>query len=151
MRATISLLFLAFAGWTMAQFPTPEAKLTLPKQAKPGAKVQAVVELTIPDEYHAYQNPPADPNDIPVEVKLDSKTVKLAKVVYPKGTELTMPGMPKPSKVYSGTVKIPVWLVMPAKPGQAEFKLSVRYQICNDKTCYPPGQIPLAGKLLIKK
>ena len=129
----------------------PTVKLTLPKQAKPGAKVQAVVEITFAEGLHGYQNPPKEDYQIPVKVAFDCKGFVFAKPAYPKGVMRAIGGDPNPTPVYEGTLKIPVTVTVPKKPGATEIKVTVSYQQCNDSACFPPSTVTGAAKLIVKK
>jgi DsbC/DsbD-like thiol-disulfide interchange protein len=129
----------------------PTIKVTLPKQAKPGAKVMGTLEITFSEGLHGYQNPPTDEFQIPVKVSIDTKGFVLAKAIYPKGVLKTMGGDTKPAAVYEGMIRIPVVVTMPAKPGTADLKFTVKYQQCNEQSCYPPDSISSSVKILVKK
>ena len=147
--ATVLALFVSLA---LAQENTPPTvKVVLPKQAKPGAKVQGTVEITFADGLHGYQNPPTDEYQIPVKVTVDTKGFILAKPVYPKGIMKETGGEPKPIAVYEGTIKIPVTVTVPKKPGASEVKITVGYQQCNEQSCYPPATVSVTAKILVKK
>lgn len=151
-RPLLTAILALFVSLALAQENTPPTvKVVLPKQAKPGAKVQGTVEVTFSDGLHGYQNPPTDSYQIPVKVTVDTKGFVLAKLVYPKGIMKAIGGDTKASAVYEGTVKIPITVTVPAKAGASEVKVTVSYQQCNDQACFPPDKVTSAAKILIKK
>ena len=124
-------------------------KFTLAKEGKAGAPVSGTVTITIPEGWHAYQNPPTDKSgQTPVTVTSPDKSVVLKSVKYPKG--FMMDSFGTPSAVYEGTIKIPVSLVFKT-PGKQTAKLKVLYMQCNDRTCMPPKFVNLTAPITIKK
>ncbi len=122
----------------------PKAVLTLPtKPVVAGKPFDATLVLTFADGLHGYQNPPADPDEIPVDVKLKSGSVKLLSVDYPKGVSYGTP----PVKVYSGATTIHLKFKAGTKSGP--LVLSVNYQQCNDASCFPPDSVSVTGKLSV--
>src|SRR5579872_2801579 len=91
-----------------AQLDTPpKAKLVLDKApAVAGKTFKATLTVTFSEGLHGYQNPPSDPDLIPVVIKAGDKIFAVVKVEYPKGESVTMAGESKPVAVYSGTIKI---------------------------------------------
>lgn len=153
LKAFCTLLFVSLVGFVFAQMgnTAPEVKLVFPASAKAGQKVQGTIEITFAEGLHGYQNPPSEAYQIPVKVSLDTKGYKLVKVAYPKGIAKATGGETKPSNVYEGTIRIPVTVEMPKKPGAAVFKLTISYQQCNDETCFPPSSVTGTAKLKVVK
>lgn len=147
--AALMVFACAFAYSQSNEAPT--VKVTLPKNAKPGATVKGTVTITFADGLHGYQNPPTDDYQIPVKVSIDTKGFVLKKAEYPKGTMRVSGGDTKPSGLYEGTIKIPVTIVVPKKAGDSEIKVTVNYQQCNEQSCFPPDHVTSTVKLKIKK
>lgn len=151
-KSLVALVLLVCASLASAQDNTPPTvKLLLPKQAKPGAKVRAVVEITFAEGLHAYQNPSQEDYQIPTKVELGSKGFVLAKPQYPKGVMRAIGGDPKETAVYEGTVRVPIVLTAPKKGGTAEVRIVVSYQQCNESACFPPATVAASAKIAIKK
>ncbi len=148
MKGIIASLLLSIAVVTQADV-TPTAKLQLPKSATIGKAFNATVVVTIPDGWHAYQNPPTKDFQIPVTISTTSKTLKLKKISYPKGDMKEFGG--ELTAVHEGTVKIPVSIIATGKPGSSEVVLKVILQICDDTSCLPPRPIALKGSLKLVK
>jgi|SRR5579862_1592179 len=127
----------------------PTAVLSLPKQVASHATFDAKLALTFAPGLHGYQNPPSDQFEIPVTVKLVKGDARLVSVKYPKGTDMTMAGDSKPTRVYTGTVPILVHLTAGTKGG--ELVLQVDYQQCNEASCYPPAQVRAKANLAVGK
>jgi len=104
-----------------------------------GKPFTANLVVKFADGLHGYQNPPSDQFEIPVKISLKSGDAKLVKVAYPKGTDMTMSGDTKPTKVYSGTVVFPLSFKAGKKLGP--LVVSVNYQQCTDANCFPPSEV----------
>ena len=142
----ISLLFSVVLLQTDNTPPT--AALTLPKSVKAGQTVTAQLAVGFASGLHGYQNPPSDSFEIPVTVKLKSGDAKVVKIAYPKGADMTMPGDTKPTKVYSGTVTIPLKIKVGKKGGP--LVIEVDYQQCTEANCFPPASVTAKGTLQLK-
>jgi hypothetical protein len=97
------------------------------------------------DGLHGYQNPPSDQFEIPVTVKLKSGEAKLIKIGYPKGADMTMPGDTKPTKVYSGSITIP--LSFKAGKHLGPVVVTLNYQQCTGANCFPPSAVDAKADL----
>jgi DsbC/DsbD-like thiol-disulfide interchange protein len=147
------LLILAvfcLAAFGFAQNEAPSMKVTFPKAVKAGSKVKAMVEISFVEGLHGYQNPPSTEWQIPVKLSVQ-KTIKVLKVEYPKGVPMKMAGDEKPSAVYEGTIKVPVWIIAPKTVGKNTIKFILNYQQCNEETCFPPSSIEAVGSVLVTK
>lgn len=119
--------------------PKPELSLSLPTEpVAPGANFEATLVFTLDPGFHAYQNPPSDPSNIPLSVEAGAGTT-LRGARYPKGVAKPFPGFETPLAMYEGTVRVPVTLTAPSAPGKHTAELKVRYQICDDSNCWPPA------------
>lgn len=117
----------------------PFTSLSVPKSVAPHAKFEAKLTVSFAAGLHGYQNPPSDPDLIPLTVKLSKGDAKLISVTYPKGTDMSMEGEPKPLKVYTGSIAIIVKLQAGKKSGP--LVVSLGFQQCNDSMCFPPGSV----------
>lgn len=138
-------------GHALFQESAPKAQLTLPKQVVAGSPVKGVVTVTFAKGLHGYQNPPTSEYEIPVKITFAQKGFKLVKATYPKGVDMKLQGEDKPSKVYEGTIKIPVEISTPAKPGSYRVSMFVGYQQCNDSSCFPPATLVVKGSFSVVK
>ncbi len=140
-----------FAAFASAQSNVaPDLKVSFPASGKHGAKLDGSLQVTFGPELHAYQNPASDPDLIPITVTVGPKTIKLKPVKYPAGTDLAVGGDPKPVKVYSGTIKIPLSIVLPTKKGSVKVSVIFHYQQCNMNSCYPPADATATATVTVK-
>ncbi len=145
----LSLALFAVAPFQSVNVP-PAAKLKLPATAAPGSTVKASVTIKFAEGLHAYQNPPAKDYMIPVQVVSGTKGFTI-KIAYPKGQAEKVAGEDQAVPVYAGEVKFPFEFKAPSKAGIYKFDLIVKYQQCNESGCFPPGEVKIAGSVMIKK
>jgi hypothetical protein len=106
-----------------------------------GKTVAVPVQLTIPRPYHANANPASISYLIPTTVKLNSAAgIRAGGARYPKGKMKKFSFSDKSISVYEGTisVRVPVTASANAKPGVHQLTGTLRYQACDDKSCYAP-------------
>lgn len=142
-----ALALLAAAAF--AQRMTPTVTLELPKSAAPNSEVKAKVKVVIPDGWHAYQNPPSKDYQIPLTIEAGDKTLKSLKVSYPEGVETMAAG--ELSKVYNGTVTIPISFKAGPKAGTQTVRIKVGFQLCDQGSCQPPSSAVVTAKLTLAK
>ena len=147
--AAIAVLAVVGAGGAgvvtaLAQLAPPQfvkASASAPKSAVPGKPFTLVVTITVDQPYHIQANPPA-PNYIPTVVDVGAvKGFKVGKAVYPAAKKAAFGGTMLP--VYEKTVQVKT-LVTPAanaRPGKYRLPITVHFQGCNEKTCYPPSSV----------
>ena len=110
--------------------------------------------ISVPEGWHAYQNPPKSEFENPLKVDVLTKGLKFTKITYPKGEAMKSSGMD--SLVYKGTVTIPFEAkfdktIKPGKNGMTKFEFKVSYQFCNDSTCIPPSSLNTRIELKVAK
>ena len=107
---------------------------------KPGEKAAAAVVLDIFPGYHAQSRTPSQDFYIKFDAKLDANpAVTFGDVIYPQGHDETYPDLGK-LNVYVGriVIKVPVQVKPDAPPGPVKITGTLKYQICDDKVCFPP-------------
>lgn len=135
-----------------AEKPTATVKLDA-KAAAVGQPVKGVLTLVFPQGQHGYQNPPADKFENPITLKVIEAGFKLDKVAYPKGVELKLDGMEKPTKIYEGTIQIPFTLrttkTLPKGGKVWNVNFQVDYQLCTMTSCFPPSSLVVKAPLQV--
>lgn len=143
---------LGVSALAMGQSSAPKVSLTFsPAKAKVGQVVDGVLTVSFAEGMHAYQNPPADPSQIPLAVRVVEAGFKTVKISYPKGVDKAVGGDSKPTRVYEETITIPIKIRTPKKPGSYNVNVIVDYQQCSDVACFPPKQITAKGALSVTK
>jgi len=126
----------------------PKVSVKLPTTAKAGQTVNGTVLVTIASGLHAYQNPPSQDYMIPISVAVTTPGAKLKSAKYPAGKSAVFSG--ENTKVYEGTVRIPVSIVLPKKHGKQQIAFKVHYQECNQSACFPPGDVVASAAINVK-
>lgn len=147
---------LSFGGMARAQL-TQQNLATVSavanyKSIQPGQSGLIGVVLQVRTGYHAQSSKPLDKNLIPLEVKFESSpTVEFSPPQYPPGVIETYPALGTIS-VYNGkvTIYVPFKVKADAAAGST-LKLagSIKFQICNDRTCYQPQDRAISIELPI--
>lgn len=115
-----------------------------------GGTVDGTLTVTFASGLHAYQNPPSPTDNLPVEVKVVESGFSLLKATYPKGKDFSMPGETKPSKIYEGTISIPIKVRAASTPALYNVNVQFDYQECNAVSCFPPGKVIAKATLTVK-
>ena len=155
--ALVALLFLATAiAETAPETPSwvtglPVAKVSV-ASGKP-AKVQ--LRFKVAEGYHINSNKPGSDLLIPTKLQLNPPTdIGVGSISYPKGHDLTLAIAPdQPLKVYTGefTIAAKVSAMRTASPGKYKVHGQLKYQACNDRSCFPPKLAPVEFEVTVLK
>ncbi len=144
-RVLFSILgLLAMASAASAQLRGVKAELaplTERQAAHAGDTVRLALQVRLPEGFHVQSNAPRDPTLIPTVLTVSPPgDVRVAEIVYPPATDLKQAGVPEPLAVFPQEFALGVSVAVP--PGTPEGKLAIparlRYQACNDTTCFAP-------------
>jgi DsbC/DsbD-like thiol-disulfide interchange protein len=121
----------------------PVAPVTL-AAGKPG---KLEIRFRVNPGYHINSNKPKSELLIPTAVQFaPAENISVGKIAYPAGEEFALAFDPKEKlDVYTGDVlfSVPVTAAKGAAPGDHTLKAELRYQACNDNSCFPPKTVPL--------
>ena len=114
---------------------------TTPDKIKRGRSTQASVVIEIPNGLHIQSNKPLDKFLVPT--KLDVTTpegMKVGTILYPRAVTRKLKFSKGAVAVYEGHAVIKFSITVPAtyKGGSGEVKGNLRFQACNDDSCFPP-------------
>jgi thiol:disulfide interchange protein len=144
MKQLLVILLLILPGLpAMAQVGARRATVTAAVNATAvpaGQEAVVAVIVDVKPGFHAQSHKPKDPNLIPLTVTPEKPDVgTVGEVVYPPGQDETYPRLGT-LNVYTGKVVfyVPVTIPDDAPPGPALFKGKIRFQICDDKSCFAP-------------
>lgn len=115
--------------------------LTSHDRFKPGAELRGVVVLDIKNGFHINSDSPDDPGLIPTKVEILGVTgLAVSRTIYPAALVRTFQFSEKALEVYEGKTVIGFVAKLPAsiKPGKSELSARIRFQACNDDTCFRP-------------
>ena len=112
-----------------------------PEQVKNGRTVRAIVVMDIPSGLHVQSNKPLD--KFLVATKLDVETppgMQVGPVSYPRAVMRNLKFSKKSVAVYEGKAMLRFNVTVPANysSGSGEIKGKLRFQACNDESCFPP-------------
>jgi thioredoxin:protein disulfide reductase len=118
----------------------------------PGTTVRAAVLVKLPEGFHVQSNKPRDPSLIPTRLTFDAPpAVTVTEVVFPPAVDQTVLGYDQPLAVFEREFAIGVQLAVSssASPGDQAVPGHLRYQACNETTCFPPKTVDVAWTLRV--
>lgn len=121
---------------------------------KPGQKAKLAVVLRVKKGWHVNANKPNEDFLIPTVVTLKpAPGITLGKPAYPKAKELKVAFSPESLAVYEGEVPVllDIAVAKNVKPGQVTLKGEVKYQPCDDTSCFAPATKPFTVTIRIAK
>ena len=111
--------------------------------AKRGASAQARFKVMLRPGFHVNSNTPSEDYLIPLKLTWTPGPLESAATAYPKPQMEKYEFSPKPISVFTGNFELSTTFKVPANapvgPGMMAGKL--RYQACNDKSCFPPKTV----------
>ncbi len=126
-----------------------------PVSVRAGNSAQVQLDFRVAPGFHINSNKPNSDLLVPTVIKLNPPTdLAVAKVTYPPGHDLSFAFAPDEKlNVYTGDFSLGA-MVRAARsmpPGRYRVQGDLKYQACDDKSCYPPTQVPVAFDVQIGK
>ena len=143
-----SLTIILLLPATLYSKPTPQSAADInvsgsiaPDKVKKGRIVRATVVMDIPSGLHVQSSKPLD--KFLVATKLDVETpsgMKVGPISYPRPLTRKLKFSKGAVAVYEGRAMIRFNVTVPANysGGSGEIKGKLRFQACNDESCFPP-------------
>jgi thiol:disulfide interchange protein DsbD len=106
-----------------------------------GRSVQGTVTMEIPSGYHANSNRPLEKFLIATQLQIDAPGgIRVGPVGYPRALLRSLKFSKNKVSVFEGrtTMRFSVTVPRSFNGNSAELKGRLRYQACNDDTCFPP-------------
>jgi len=106
-----------------------------------GSEVRAALKVSLPQGFHVQSNKPRDPSLIPTTLAIDAPPgVRTIEVVFPKPIDLKQTGAEQPLAVFEREFTVGVRFALASTLGPGDFIVPahLRYQACNDTTCFAP-------------
>jgi thiol:disulfide interchange protein len=123
-----------------------------PQQVTVTAGTAQTVELhfRIANGLHINSHTPRQKSLIRTELIIAEPTgVKIAAVDFPDGTDFAFPADPSQKlSIYSGEFVLKMHVT--AQPGNHLIQGALRYQACDNSTCYPPRNAPVAVDVIAR-
>ena len=130
------------------------------ERVRPGGEAVVAVTLDHDEGFHVYPNQPTIPEalgDFPAiatTITPDAPdALTLGRIQWPEEhvVEVNYTGVPADLPVYEGRAiaYVPIRVSPDAEPGELELAFDVRYQVCNDVSCFPPVTKTVSATLTI--
>jgi thiol:disulfide interchange protein len=126
-----------------------------PVRVAAGKSTTVELPFRVTPGYHINSNKPSSELLLPTVLSVRPPTdISVARLTYPAGQDRSFPFSPGDKlNVYTGDF-IVTGLVRAARttpPGTYRVRGTLKYQACDDRACYPPGQLPVAFDVKITK
>jgi Thiol:disulfide interchange protein DsbD, N-terminal len=118
----------------------------------PGQTAKLAVLARIKPGYHINDHKPTLDYLIPTKVEFETPpSMKVEKVVYPRGKQVKFDFLDSPISVYEGEIRLGSVLKVDGstKPGTYHLRGKFMYQACNDYACLPPTSVPFEASVLV--
>ncbi len=111
--------------------------------AKRGATVQARLKISLQPGFHVNSNTPSEDYLIPLKLTWTPGPLESPAVSYPKPQMEKYEFSDKPISVFTGDFDLNTTFKVPANApvGPAMMAGKLRYQACNNKSCFPPKTV----------
>ena len=133
------VLYSSFIGAQIVSPVTISVELEI--SARAGEVIDVHVDANMDDEWKIYSIYKIVEGPLPTEVSLSGEAVGMTGlVIEPKPTEEFDPGFDLTSFYHRGNTRftIPVRLKRNLDPGNYDLEVSMYFQVCNNRLCYPP-------------
>src|SRR5690349_22792153 len=112
-----------------------------PDKIKKGRSVRATVVMDIPNGLHVQSSKPLDKFLVPTKLDVETPSgMNVGPISYPRPVMRKLKFSKGNVAVYEGQAMIPFNVTVPANyaGGSGEIKGKLRFQACNDDSCFPP-------------
>jgi thiol:disulfide interchange protein DsbD len=136
-----ALTAVAFAGDIAKEPEYVTFESASPTRLGPKSETSLVLVFKVAAGFHIQANPASNPQLIATTLQLPSaNNFEVSPPVYPKGKSYKLEGSKGEISTYGGVVEIKVPVTTPGKvvPNKFPWKGKLRYQACNEKTCFFP-------------
>src|ERR1041384_5468162 len=112
-----------------------------PDKIKKGRVVRATVTMEIPNGLHVQSNKPLDKFLVPTKLDVETPSgMQVGPVSYPRAVMRNLKFSKGSVAVYEGRATLRFNVTVPTNysGGSGEIKGKLRFQACNDGSCFPP-------------
>ncbi len=144
----LSLIVILLLPVTFYSSPVPQSSsdvktsgLIAPDKIKKGRTVRASVVMDIPSGLHVQSNKPLDKFLVATKLEVETPSgMKVGPVAYPRALMRKLKFSKGMVAVYEGRSVLRFNVTVPANysGGSGEIKGKLRFQACNDESCFPP-------------
>lgn len=108
----------------------------------PGGQATTTLQFLVKPEMHINSHQPHSDLLIPTELVLPAQKQITLKSQYPAGQDITLPFDSEKLSVYTAEFSIEVnALAKSAATGRVTIPAELKYQACNDNSCFPPKSL----------
>ena len=143
-----SLIVLLLIPATLYSKPVPQSSSDVnvtgsiaPDKIKKGRNVRATVVMDIPAGLHVQSNKPLDKYLVPTKLDIETPSgMSVGPISYPRPLMRKLKFSKNSVAVYEGKAMIRFNVTVPANysGGSGDIKGKLRFQACNDESCFPP-------------
>lgn len=158
-NSVVARLFPELVEQATRKIEAPHIDLTLQQSDQagvPGSRITLIAELSLGPDLHVYA-PGVTGGYKPVELKLEpAADVKAHPAVFPRPKVLFLQAINETVPVFEGRFRIAQDITLSADKsfvtslGQGKdlaINGELKYQTCNDTTCFPPASVPVSWKI----
>src|SRR5215207_1791116 len=148
LRRIFSLIIVLSIPTALYSNPVPQSSADVnvsgsiaPDKVKKGRTVRATVVMDIPSGLHVQSNKPLDKFLVPTKLDIETPSgMKVGPVSYPRALMRKLKFSKGTVAVYEGRSTVRFNVTVPANysGGSGEIKGKLRFQACNDESCFPP-------------
>ena len=124
-----------------------------PLRLKAGETAPLALQFRLAPGYHTNSNKPLDEFLIPLKLTWDAAApLEIAGIDYPPAKQEKYSFSEKPLSVYSGTFMVLTRVKSPVDTpkGQRIINGKLRYQACNDTTCFSPRTLAVQATVAVQ-
>lgn len=128
--------------------PAPQSAPNIPvngslasNETQRGRTVQGTIVIDIPSGYHVNSNRPLEKFLIATQLQIEPpKGIRVGPILYPRPLLRSLRFSKSKVSVFEGrtTIRFSVTVPRGFTGNSAELKARMRFQSCNDDTCFPP-------------
>lgn len=128
--------------------PAPQSAPNIPvngslasNETQRGRTVQGTIVIDIPSGYHVNSNRPLEKFLIATQLQIEApKGIRVGAILYPRPLLRSLKFSKSKVSVFEGrtTIRFSVTVPRSFTGNSAELKARLRFQSCNDDTCFPP-------------
>ena len=135
-----NIIFLSGVIWSQIIHPV-SINARIDRVARAGEVVEINIDANMENQWWIYSVHKVVDGPLPTKITVDGSAIKnIGLVNEPEPLEKFDPGFEITSFYHSGNTNfsIPIKLKNNLKPGNYDLVLSVFFQVCNERLCYPP-------------
>jgi thiol:disulfide interchange protein DsbD len=128
--------------------PAPQSAPNIPvngslasNETQRGRPVQGTIVIDIPSGYHVNSSRPLEKFLIATQLQIEApKGIRVGPILYPRPLLRSLKFSKSKVSVFEGrtTIRFSVTVPRSFTGNSAELKTRLRFQSCNDDTCFPP-------------